>query len=147
MAEPYQYREFRVAIRLIGNQKPNPTYHYLANNLDELFQQLWRNEGISESSVAECIIHEIMPDGSITELVSRRHPEALPVITDSANVAGLKPKTENTDSLVLGELVAILTKEEKEDKDPITITPLEPEGDPIYGGFKYVSYPARNYKT
>lgn len=145
-----QYFEFRVLIKKKGAAKAEAPYNYIAPGVDDLLEMIWLNEGISENDIDELIIHQVNPDGSITELV--KHPKDL----QTENVEKLRPTTTNN---TLDKLIEIMdeirrpgstTHAEVPNSYTTVRTPMKPKEDDVefevgvLGGFNYWSYPARS---
>lgn len=155
MADRYKQVMYEFRVQITSNGKTHPPYNYLASDIDDLMEMLWKNDGVDEEYCDELIIHQIMPDGSVCELVNynkdegnkRKKAKKKGAVYEFPSGRELVPVKEvDEGELVIGALIDILEDVRKGDtpgEEPKKESKKEePKG--ILGGFSYWSYPARS---
>lgn len=144
-----EFYEFRVLIK--RNGKTYPPYNYLAQDIDELLDILWKNEGIDGEDCDELIIHQILADGSVLELIdyskdkdSKKEKGKVYEFPSGKALVPITNDTTHDDEVVIDRLLGIL-QEVRDGSTPGTPPEKEKDKPKIYiGGFDYWSEPAQS---
>lgn len=154
------YLMFNVAVKRKDRIKPEKTFTYLAENIDDLLDMLEKNEGLTEDVVEEIVIHQMNPDNTVTEIIrhpkqTKLSPSKLKKVSDGLFEMGPVERVDDTDdeedAQVLSAVQKILKSIGKDedgkdtgtadaDRDPPPKVP--PVGTYILGGFNYRAFEA-----